>query len=223
MLDALAAVWARLYARRVGAVPSRLKHLQLIPHRVPKPDVERALPALGLDRLLRRPCQALAKADRLYTDKRRLIGIGHRYGRKGFALHATAPSIFAGKHEGEHPPRDGRVGGVFAAETQRAVVTVDFPEHSFGHLAHGRAARRPSPVAPSIDCPKVPLAVRVVARVEGVERLNQLPHPAPVGVGQCPEPLGRHRDARHTHCLPRHVVEPCDPLAPLRAVQRRTH
>ncbi len=54
------------------------KHLQLIPHRVPKPNVERPLRPLWLHRLLRRPCQPLAQTYGLHARNHHLIAVAKR-------------------------------------------------------------------------------------------------------------------------------------------------
>ena len=73
---------------------------------------------------------------------------------------ATAISILARMHEGQHPYSLGGIGGVFGSEAERPIVVVDLPE---------------VPFSSDLDRTKVTLAIGVVVLGEAVERRHVAP------------------------------------------------
>src|SRR3546814_1094479 len=66
------------------------EHLKLVAHRVPKPDVERALFTAGLHRLRGKPAKPFAHADGRDARHHDLIGVGRGDAGKVFGFHGTA-------------------------------------------------------------------------------------------------------------------------------------
>ena len=71
---------------RAAKIAGMAEHLDLVAHRIPESDVERALLPFGLHRLIDEPAKPFAHADRRNTRHYGLVGIGRRDLLQGFAL-----------------------------------------------------------------------------------------------------------------------------------------